>query len=196
MVYATDAYAFFFADETDDGPTKGIKLVVEVDLDLLDRNLLYPDEDYVVKQMVANGEAASIDEVHSAVRDNLEAYRLTDGEPTWPASLDTLGTCAYQGVIPPNAITRYCVLNCWERPAVVAMVNDASPPMTSLHSQHRKLTSWLFGDEKKLPKMDFQRFFTKVVQNNPAIIEYIRTVNWRREQQWRGGIKVVPFGSP
>jgi hypothetical protein len=190
MVYLTDAYGFYFADEGDEAFENGkaIKLVVEVDGNLLNPDLFYPDEDSLAQISVGKGEAASIDECHFTIRDNLESYRLRDGSPAWLESIATLGTCAYQGTIPPSAITRYCLLDLHVRPILTAMVLDANPLNVSQHDKQRKLTAWMFGDTKKLPRMDFQRFKRVILQEDSPFLHH---VNWRREEQWRAGIEVV-----
>lgn len=194
MVYLTDAYGFYFADEGDDAYDDGnaIKLVIEVDGNLLDPDLFYPDEDFLAQVSVKKGDAASIDDCHFAIRDNLESYRLINGKPAWSESIATLGTCAYRGTIPPSAITRYCLFDFRDRPILLAMILDADPRDGFEHDKHQKLTAWMFGDTEKLPRMDLQRFKRVILQGDSPLFHHI---NWRREERWRAGIEVVKHKS-
>ena len=188
MVYLTVAYGFYFADEGDEAYEGGdaVKLVIEVDGNLLNPDMLYPDEDYLAQVSVQKDNAASIDDCHFAIRDNLESYRLINGKPAWLESIATFGTCAYQGTIPPSAITRYCIFDFRNRPILFAMVFDTDPRNCSQHDKHRKLTAWMFGDTRTLPKMDFKQFKHRI-----GDYPFLHHINWRREERWRAGIEVV-----
>lgn len=92
--------------------------VLEIDSDKLDKARLFPDEDFL--------EQANRDAVNPAVkvegglseriihfRQNMFKFTWVTGDDKapmwWQASLRYLGTCAYRGVIPPEAITRAVV---------------------------------------------------------------------------------------
>ena len=68
MVYVTDAYGFYFADSNDD---EGRRLVIEIDVDRLNPDLIYPDEDALTVGLSQK----KIDQVHYENLANLEKHK-------------------------------------------------------------------------------------------------------------------------
>jgi hypothetical protein len=137
----------------------------------------------VAHYKVRTGQAASIDDCHFDIRDNLTA----NYEEHWLASLYLFGTMAYQGVIPPSAITRYCVLDVNTRKDLLAMICNADPRIAREHEQHIKLTAWLFGNRKKLPKMDLARFNKVYLDDSKYKVE----IDYKKASGWKAGLQVV-----
>ena len=148
MVYLTTAYPFYFATMGKDDSTA---LVLEIDGKSLKSNLLYPDEDYVA-YLAEKRNGQLIPEQRQAVRENLEAFKNL-----WPRSLMFLGTCAYRGVIPARAITRYCHFDFKARPDLAYHIMDACISTLNYCDQGRhyeQVVKWFFEDRKLLPMVD------------------------------------------
>ncbi len=63
-----------------------------------------------------------------------------------------MATCCYRGIIPPSALTRYCLFDLTRRPSLCAMSYDNAPFVNDDHGCYRRLTQWFFGDRRKLPR--------------------------------------------
>ena len=183
MVYLTNAYAPFFAVQSCKKDEKA--LVLELDRDSLDASNVYPDEDFIA-QAIAQQTNGSIEDVHDAVRDNLEDYQHhTD------VSLGNLGNACYKGTVPQNAITRYCLIDIKERPDLGMTVLDPSISLLNYKfcgSRYRSIISWLFGD-----RADFEisigpndTWFQMMEAQKPGYTESIKTFFTNR-----AGIEVV-----
>lgn len=140
-VYLTTAYAPYFAMSALSGRQRKI-LIVEVDSDLLDESLFMPDEDFISQAIAAN-EGRDLAEVHDEVVASLGDYRHH-----WRDSVAGLGNASYECVVPPEAITRRCVVDLGVR-RDLSFVCD---PCVSLLNykfcgeRYRSITAWLFGD--------------------------------------------------
>jgi hypothetical protein len=198
MVYLTSAYPFFFACHVDEGEQDSCSpaLAIEIDSTRLDQRLLYPDEDFVV-QVVAKRYDKPIAEIHDAIRAELvelsETCQDTTGKPvpTWEASLAALGTCCYKGVIPRNAMTRYCLLDYVQRILLAAMAYNEGPGLEGPHEQHRQLTQWIFGNRSKLPNFIPTNFIKRLGDDCQWTASRLRHPNFKWEESDRTGITVV-----
>ena len=148
MVYLSIAYPFYFALNA-----KGKKrlIVFEIETDFLDPDDFYPDEDFIVQALKAQGDKKSLSELQEQVRDDLTEYQRH-----WEDSIEGLGNCCYQNVIPYEAITRYCLFDFDLRPELAMLMAD---PVISLmnfmicREKYADLVAWMFGDVEKL-KLD------------------------------------------
>lgn len=140
MVYLTVAYPLFFAFQAFKKGTHA--LLVEVDSDRLAEESLHPDEDFIA-QALSHQRNCPIEDVHAEVRENLEGY-----QHHWRDSLAGLGNCCHLGVVPQDAITRYCVVDL-EKQKELVLVCD---PCISLLNykfcgeRYKSLVAWLFGE--------------------------------------------------
>ncbi len=98
-VYLTSAYAIHYAVNA--APAKTGMGLVEVETDLLDEDLLRPDEDPVAQCM--DGHETLLQKTAWA-RDNMRTVMLKGCDYKW--SLEVIGNCAYAGAIPGAAVTR------------------------------------------------------------------------------------------
>ena len=195
MVYLTTAYGFYFAlahDYDDDG----IKIVFEIESDRLDQDLLFPDEDFVA-QLHSHRLNAPLETIHDDLRDNLEeiTFRSDDGQQIsgWQLSITATTTCCYKGIIPPQAITRYCIFHSRLRPRLTAMCFNEGPHLGGPHEDHRRLGLWMFGNRKKLPRFVPTRFIAMLgdmpdVHKAAAALTHI---NYKQEEESRLGIEIV-----
>lgn len=84
--------------------------LIEIDIDSLEQDKFYPDEDFLVRSSNLRSEIGeTIPERTEYFGENLESYQdyLND-------SLQKMGNCCYLGVIPPTAISRITKWCCKE----------------------------------------------------------------------------------
>jgi hypothetical protein len=142
-VYLTETYAYYYALSATGA--KSNPLIIEVDVDRLDEDSLFPDEDSVA-QVLSRQTRRPLEEVHRDVVENLDRYRHHAID-----SLRWLGTLSHKGRIPASAITRWCVV---EQPAnarVGMVLGDPSISLLNyslLADQYKSGLAWLFGDRR------------------------------------------------
>ncbi len=120
VVYLSDAYAPFYAHHCN--IRSGA--LIEIDLNCLNQELLYPDEDFL-EQFFQNIEAG--DDINN--RTAWFKNNLTSFQTFWNKSMESLGNCCYRGEIPLCAISRittWCVSDLkilvgWSSPIFVSM---------------------------------------------------------------------------
>jgi hypothetical protein len=146
MVYLTTAYPFYFGCLSRSSKTL---VVFEIDGDALDKQCLYPDEDFITEFLGKHEDRALTATEKGLVRIMIHPY-----QDQWRNSLRFLGNCAYHGCIPASAITRYCLFTPRARPHLTAEVID--PPINTMNFwiqgvHFKRLVAWFFGDRKMLP---------------------------------------------
>ena len=182
MVYLTTAYPFYFATNTLDGDEDEKAIVFEIDGKGLSENLFYPDEDFIVQGIsdeqrkkwgLPNDNFAKT----MKIRNSIEDYKTN-----WKTSINALGNVCYKGIIPPESITRYCVVDFKKR---VELYFDVGDPVISignygfLGEHYRRLVEWFFGDCKNYP--------TK----NPIVIPNDLTKQERETKYYKDLIKMA-----
>jgi hypothetical protein len=146
-VYLTNCYAPYFAFNAARGKSPTCA-VVEIDSDLLpDPKLLLPDEDSL--EQAGRGH----DDVPGNMSQRILHYRRILHQwidtRAWEASLEVLGTCAYAGSIPPQAITRAVA---WPHTPNIRLALVWDPTITVMNQRimgpsYRELTRRLFAAE-------------------------------------------------
>jgi len=158
LVYLTTAYAAYFAlAASKPGEDWAI---LEVDTDLLDEDLLLPDEDFLEQATRDNKAFAdswadvgyspdgTMHERTAWFRERLEFFQACTEE-----SVDGIGNCACCGGVLPEAITRAVAYSGFDRetsnPTITTLAVD--PQITIMNykfvgNKYRSLTSWFFGD--------------------------------------------------
>ena len=130
--------------------------VVEIDFTYLDTSFLRPDEDFLAQSILPfhlPADAASRLAVHEAVR-----RRGDDFQEMWGASLDGLGTVAYQGIVPPEAVTRVAVFDPKLVPEMVFAMGDTTITVMEHRTcgpQIAAWTRWLFDGPAAVRMSDF-----------------------------------------
>ncbi|MFN5955557.1 MAG: hypothetical protein ACK6A9_02145 [Dolichospermum sp.] len=83
--------------------------LIEIDIDSLEQDKLYPDEDFLARSNLPCKIGETLEERTKYFKENLESYQgyLKD-------SLQEMGNCCYIGVIPPTAISRITKWCCKE----------------------------------------------------------------------------------
>ena len=147
LVYLTKAYAPYYALQV----VRGKKLaIVEIETNSLDVFKMRPDEDFIEqvtrqdKQNKTAIEGKTISERTEYVRNHLDEF-----SGFWRTSVEHLGNCAYEGVVPKTAITRVAVVDISKCQAMCA---EALEPIISIMNyricgpQLRMLTQWFMGE--------------------------------------------------
>ncbi len=162
--------------------------MIEIDLRKLDTNLLYPDEDFL----------SQIDKART-----LKEHRkkLDDCKMFWDSSLFTLGNCAYKGVIKPEWITRYCIVDFDIASEISEEVSNGSFEVKIEHYQELKplitgFTEWFFGDRELLPQITYYQDHVEYLKTTDREIWEIKDYSVLVEHyKWlsanRTGIEVV-----
>jgi len=140
MVYMTTAYPLWFAIQSVSEKCEAV--VLEVDSDRLDERLMHPDEDFIA-QAVASHKKCGVESIHDEIRKTLEHY-----QEHWKDSVAHLGNCAFRGVVPFDAVTRYCTIDLENQKPLIL---NCDPSISLLNyrfcgEKYRSLVSWLFGD--------------------------------------------------
>ncbi len=192
-VYLTTAYAGYFAmNATEADERWGI---VEIDTDLIpeDFGTLVPDEDFL--EQATRGQETPPEwglptegmEARTAwFRDHLYSFAHL-----WDKSIEGLGNCAYQGAVPPSAITRVGLFTPASNPSLAMMIMD---PMITLMNyricgpKHRALVQWLMGDTVDPTDIDLFSNLTPFQQDGiqaPPEVRKALSVHEERAQQLR-----------
>ncbi len=109
MVYLSDAYPVYFAQQSVEVEGDDEPVVLEV---IVDTKRLYPDEDYLEQFTRIDPswrntvEATSMEYRTEWFKDN-----LTDYKEHYVGSLYGLGNCCHKGLIKPKNIVRYSILD-------------------------------------------------------------------------------------
>lgn len=153
-VYLTDSYAPYFAHNACDPAREGeVAAVIEIAVDRLDPDALYPDEDFLEQvSRGQDGDDRSMSQRTLSYRRRQFEFRETispDYPLWWQASVKYLGTCAHRGTIPVSAITRV-VTYPYKANLRMALVWDAT--ITLINQKvcggwYRTLTAKLFAGE-------------------------------------------------
>lgn len=156
-VYLTDAYAPYFAINATNSHQMGV--VFEIDTAFLPEAHMLPDEDFLaqVDRLQKKTTDETLLETTEHYRNILHQWLFTD---VWKQSLKFLGTCAFNGVIPPEAISRYAVFKLDRDPSVKGschMLMHFDPTISLQNyrycaSKYRFKTAHLFGDEHDMPE--------------------------------------------
>jgi hypothetical protein len=139
-VYLTTAYAGYFALLA----AKQTKLgIIEIDSDLLNEDLLRPDEDFL--EQATRKPESDMREQTKMFRDNIDDY-----SHLWKKSLEHLGTCSYVGKIPATAITRASVLDYKKNPFIGKELLQPTITIANFRfcgDRYKALTAWLVGED-------------------------------------------------
>lgn len=147
MVYLSGAFPFFYTTNPADG-ADDLAVVFEVEIAQLGETNLYPDEDWLATvHPMKSGK--SLKEAVLAVGQEV----LHHGN-RWQASVRGIGGCAYRGVIPPTAITRYCVFDPKSGHRHVPSLSQSASVMTYLAGGGIacEMVRWMFGDVPTHPR--------------------------------------------
>jgi hypothetical protein len=135
-VYLTNAYALYFAISAVKTDKSDIKCAIfEVETDFLRQQRLCPDEDFI-GQVRSQQEDISLEEATNACIP-------LDYRHHWKLSLEKIGNCCYYGKIPPNAITRYAIIDLKKNPSLAILGIDPTISILNYSIMSQKYTSLL-----------------------------------------------------
>jgi len=167
LIYLTDCYAIFYAGNAAKG--KDRLAVLQIDMDKLDPTAFLADEDFIAQCLTKQME-------HDGTKDNRcpksrLRYCRDFIAPSRPdlamPSLDMMGTIAYRGIIPADAITQVALMTGKDYGKVVVHGHDPSTGVLNhqlLGGRYEGWLAWLFG----LP-VDYIDLFTKEPYQYPDI---------------------------
>jgi len=172
MVYLTDCYAVYYATAARMKDDK--LLVIELELDELDPMQLYPDEDFLEQ-------ATHFGQQHMKgsrkARTKWFVRHIKDFKDDWRISLEHLGTIGHCGIIKPQLIKRYALID------PLCPVFWASDPTISLINHQLKgryyhcLMQKVFGDEMSASDLEAmvipgdQEYLTKLPRDGIEVYE-------------------------
>lgn len=156
-VYLTTLYAPYFAFCASGEGNHDLPMIVEVDLDELDADRLYPDEDFIVQ--CANDVPQGLDMPGRAAyaRDNIAGY-----QHSWELSMEHLGNISFRGTVPPRAVKRLSIID-WDKIKGIGKGAEtmlyfalSDPSITVLNkrvlgAKYEALTGLLMGYEPDFP---------------------------------------------
>jgi hypothetical protein len=148
-VYLTNVYAVYFAVQAANELRAVNKrlAIIEVDTDCLDQAKLVPDEDVLERAMRGKDGLPGSWTIYKRVRYYRSRIKHYAGK--FVSSLDTMGTCAYLGVIKPEAFCRIAYIDYKAATVPIWLGADAavSPQNYKLvGAQHRAVTNWIFNE--------------------------------------------------
>ena len=184
MVYLSTAYPFYFSMAAQSKKNFRKGLVFEIDMDMLDKKLLYPDEDFLWYALKMKNPTLKLEQI----RKDLWRY-----QQNWQLCLDNFGNIAYMGRINPECFTRYCVVNFDIQKEVGLSVLD--PTITPMNYKfkgqfYKDLVSWFFGDKKLLPHIEEEQKW-KTLEGLPVPNSQEKIDFWTKISENREGIEVV-----
>ena len=206
--YLTGHYALCYAEHASPRPImqKGRlsrrnpkRVIIDVDTWQLDPNLLRPDED-ALRQYLGTVEMLSDDAAFRRVYrrtptdvDRALLQRIVDLIPggaafvtldaeamreLWPHSYRLIGSMAYKGVVPPEAIIRYATIDRFYAERIMAWVENTEMNLVNHHLlgalRCGALTD-LILDGTKLPAFDLSPELSK------ATVQELREIIWTSE---------------
>jgi len=159
-VYFSVAYAPYFAAIASNEDERWA--IVEVETDRLEPSLMRPDEDFLEQATRGEGLKLLPSDIQrclrklKTVKDRTLWFRenLCLFAPSWSQSIEGLGNAAYEGVVPPSAITRVAFFDQDSNP-MIAM--DACDPVVGMLAfkvmgqKHCAVTKWFFDPQEFFP---------------------------------------------
>ena len=145
-------------------PGLGPLAVVEIDAGGLRADRLRPDEDYMLQCILPPAMASVSTERGVAVLREMRE-RMDEHRAFWRASLDSLGTVAYQGMIPREAITRVAFFDPRENAVMAYVMMDASLTVLAhiiSGAQFAAWNRWMFNGPQAVSPSDLDPWLRAV----------------------------------
>jgi hypothetical protein len=176
-VYLTNAYALYFANQACEDEHDEYLAILEIDTDFLDENFFAADEDAVEQTSRGKDDLPPKWTVHQRT----VYYRALARDYRWDQSLQALGTCGYQEIIPVEAIQRIALISLKKYAQLVWAGYDPVISVMNyglLGHQYRWASQWIFDADAQ----------QEVDENNP--FSAIMTMKLPED---RSGIEVLPL---
>jgi hypothetical protein len=162
-VYLNNAYALYYALCAGNEAKAGNTLVLFEIVPALLYPRFVPDED-ALEQALRGRDSVQGSMVERTLHYRRKALKLAGpvDSPLVQDSMRALGNCGYKGIIPPDAITRYAVID-RDRVDNRLLWEAMDPSITVLNYQvcgakYRNMVRWVFEEETEPPvihRMDF-----------------------------------------
>jgi hypothetical protein len=187
QVYLTTAYAPFFAMQASENVER--MAIIEIDSIKLEQTLFRPDEDFLEQatrtQKISGLRAKTMYGRTRWFRNNIDKFANH-----WNLSLDFMGTVAYKGDIPVEAITRLSLFDPTSNPFISSMVADPAINIMNFRFMGQKyveLTKWFFNE----PVNENTLFFGQPdINGDSVMLEEIKS-NQRPMIAMNQGIDVI-----
>jgi hypothetical protein len=143
-VYLTDAYPLYFAFNAAKEGERGA--VIEIDVEKLPQYMLVPDED--VLEQAGRGKDAVKGNMKARTRWYRRRLKEWISTENWKVSLEAMGTCAFLGTVPPEAITQVALVDPKRASSLMWSATDAVITLMNYRfcgPKYRNLTKRLFG---------------------------------------------------
>ena len=190
-VYLSSTYPLYFAAAATDLDAKKAGMAVfEIESKGLDRDRLYPDEDFIT-QCITHNEGRPLKEVQKEVIAKMEGY-----QHHWNDSLEKMGNVSYHGAIPASAITRYATVDHRIRASLTS--DSLNPTITIINHAikgryYQDFVKWVFGDRKTLPQLEEAKSFEALFREtgSEGRKQQEESVKfWKKESRNREGVEV------
>jgi hypothetical protein len=162
-VYLTDAYAMYFSFQAIEDKGKYIDhpVILEIDTSLLDKKKFVADEDALEQASRHNPggdglpKTMSMEDRTIHYRNMAKKFAKAGLGHEW--SLETLGTCAYVGKIPVEAITRVAIIDLDKQKQMSVFLDPSIHIMNYkiVGAKYRALNAMIFENEPKPQDMQF-----------------------------------------
>ena len=166
-------------------PRLGPLAVVEIDAGGLHADRLRPDEDYMLQCVLPPNMAVGAERGVAVLREMRE--RMDEHRDFWRNSLDSLGTVAYQGTIPPEAITRVAFFDPRKNAEMAYVMMDASLTVLAhmiFGSQFASWNRWMFDGPQAVSPNDLDPWLRAVeAQDGLRIPEGIEEIVRQRRSE-------------
>jgi hypothetical protein len=159
-VYLTDIYGLYFAYCASKEDSNDTLAVIQVDTQKLNQNLFMPDEDFL-EQASRGRTGKGFAPSRKSMKERTKYYRkiAEHNRDLWHKSVENLGTCSYQGTIPPEAITKIAYVDTGKQKDIVFSAGDASISLMNhrfCSNKYKATTEWLFG--KTITPLEYMGF--------------------------------------
>ncbi len=168
-VYLTSIYGGYFAqaacDSCDDEGANEQAALIEIDTSLLDTIKMRPDEDFL-EQATRGQKPGDYDiaefrkmpggRASMAERTRFFRNRLHKFAALWEKSVEWLGTCAHEGIISPDAITKIVTWDQTNRSLLMATIQPSITIVNKMtcSTRYEQLTRWLMGEPVTADEMN------------------------------------------
>lgn len=220
MVYLTTCYPLFFANTATEEAGEDL-VVFEIDLDDLDHDNLFPDEDVISQSLLHEEQKEDPDITLEDVHNGVVETGIDSWQHLWERAMEVLGNVGHRGTIPPEKIKRYCVIHMDKMKGRWNLISSMMDPMIMpMNFQikgwfYTQFVQWCFGDVDVLPhytecenvlgSID-PKLLEKMKADNPELDEQIKAMgnhaelaehrvkaakHWAEESENREGFEVV-----
>jgi len=201
-VYLTTAYPWHFAAHASKDQ---VGLILEIERAYLLPWLLCPDEDWMEqasREVGPNDKNPNLAPIDKSMKERTMYYRrIARHNPKLAdKSLEMMGTCAYYGTIPWDAVTRYVTID-WRtiHPSMHLRAVDSMVSILNhqiLSQRHQALTRWFFGDPVTPQELNGNDDFIRQLQEEDPGHKNLQLMLKQNEatatiMQLRDGLNVV-----